>query len=366
MSASKTSPNDSLNLTFGIEIECVIKVSEAQLALIQSNPHSNSLSHVPDDEDMVHEEIYHRLVNNGIPCFQPGESTRRRYDCWKIDTDPTISLERPAGDDGHAYFQMELVSRILQPTQDGFKEIEKVLDLIKSMFILKTNISTGLHVHVGNQRDGFPLHTLKQFALAVVAFEQIIHSIHPDNRIDRDSWWCRPITSGPELTLLPHFERLFKIEKCKDMWAVIDVMNPYSRREYAYNFQNLAGKDYGDIQCFIQTIEFRQHAGSCDAEEISSWVDFVTGLIHYCHLAPRTPHLVLCLSKSLDPSFTVLDLMKVIDRSSLVDFYKSRLHLRARPGLDEKDHECAAMFAGFFEGFTWDHRTVEEINEDQG
>ena len=94
-------------------------------------------------------------------------------------------------------------------------------------------------------------------------------------------------------------------------------------------------------------------------------MEFATGLINYCHLVPETTHLLLCMRKSLDPSFTVLDLMEVIGKSSLVDFYRSRLHFRARSGLEEGNHDCAAVCAELFEGFSGDHRTAEERNADQ-
>ena len=357
MPVSIITSNDPLDLTFGAEIECIIKVSKEQLTYLHRHPLSNAMN----DDERVRQAVSYRLIEGGIPCFPfEGFLAPEAYDRWKITNDVSIDPEPFLDDDEHDYFGMELISRILRPTQDSFKEIEKVLDLIKSLFTLETNMSTGLHVHVGNQSDGFPFHTLKKFALTVVAFEHIIHSIHPDDRIDRDAWWCRPPSFNFDLAGLLHFEQISKVESCKDISSIIDVLNSGNRRESAYNFQNLINTD-PDLEKSKQTIEFRQHAGSSDSQEITSWVDFATGLVHYCHEVPMMPHLVLCLNKSLDPSFTVLGLMKVIGRSRLIDFYEPRLHHRASPGQDEEDLE----YATFFEGFSFDYRTEEEARRDQ-
>ena len=158
MPNSNISSNDSLNLTFGVEIECVVKVSNAQFAFLQSNPFDDALGGYQDDEERVLEAVYHELIDGGILCFKPG-SPAKEYDRWKVTTDATIRIDG-THDDEYKYFGVELISRILRPSLDDFKEIEKVIVLIGSRFIVETDISTGLHVHVGNRRDGFPFHTL--------------------------------------------------------------------------------------------------------------------------------------------------------------------------------------------------------------
>ena len=217
----------------------------------------------------------------------------------------------------------------MDPT--GFEEVRCVLSLIKSRVELITNLSCGLHVHVGNAEKGYPLRTLKNFALLVTRFEREIHRLHPDERVIYPGVrrWCCP----PSQLLQPRDPLLSGrcIENVKTLEELQSLMNPVYYRNAAYNFLHLA-EPGGEFLDSYQTIEFRQHAASVDADEILAWVEFTTGMVRYSHHLVNSDWLFdLCSYCPTDDSFGILDLMRKFGQEDLVTFYRTRLHPKHRP-----------------------------------
>ncbi|MCJ1381126.1 hypothetical protein MMC17_004235 [Xylographa soralifera] len=317
-----------LRIIFGVEVECVLRMTEDQYNLnearFKESPHmySNSFS------NSSYASIFEVLSGAGIPVnvghqdpLDDGWDGR-----WTIKEDSSIEAFETNGGKipGHDYKILELVSRILPLTDESFEEIEAVINVIQTRYTLITNESTGLHVHVGDGNRGFALQTLKKFSILVVTFEHIVESIHSDARISVDgTQQCKKSSWG---TRNIH-EISSTVEECQTLEELRTLMNPELSKKYAYNFGNLSLTQYQPKM----TIEFRQHEGAIDTERITNWVKFVTGLVNFSHAVSSAQHVWLWMTYSRDQTYAVLDLMKAIGKGNLVSYYKSQLHLRPHP-----------------------------------
>ena len=334
-----------LNLTLGIEIETIIFVTrERLLAYCEPEELDKSFLRLEQEtHDRVVNGIWALLYRANIPfhirtmeLWQfPGQPRRPEpaYENWSIEWDESIKETFYKPSEGGS-MGFELVSRVLTPTSESMQEVSQVLDLIKSRFSMSNNASTGLHIHIGNGGKEFPLGALKNFAMLVVAFEDLIHSLHPPERLQ--SRYCKPpslcVDFEEDSSL---FSKVLRIEACESVADLVSLMNPRNRR-CAYNFYNLLPR--ADSRGKI-TIEFRQHAGSSDAVVITNWASFAASLVKYCHEAPEGEHRLFCVEKSRDSSYTIFDLMETIGRGDLIPFYQSRIFDHDNGGSDDGDSE---------------------------
>ncbi len=307
-------PDGPLQQTFGVELEFVVKVLP-QSEDFHFNHHT-----------VVQQPMANLLTAGGFAVNEIG--TRGSYEKWSIERDVSIKPDQSEDDDPKlACFGVELKSRVLPVHRKSYEEICNVVDIVNLNFQVVGNLTTGLHVHVGNGNRGFSLRCLKNLAQLVTLFEHQIHSLHPDHRII--NFFCDPPSSNSNSQGDP-FHRMMQIEEIEDREAFIEHMNPDNRRFTAYNFMNLEAP-----RC-IQTVEFRQHKGTMDPVEILAWVDFTTGIVSYCHNIPPDQLMALILTFGVDESFSILDLLRVIGKSRLISYYRKRLVNRQRPRLLEQ------------------------------
>ena len=237
------------------------------------------------------------------------------------------------------YFPVELITRILPYNKISAQEIRNGIAAITADSInvnLFANASCGVNVHVGNSTSGFPVETVKKFAQLIVAFEHVIESICSDVFLQgRDcAFFSKSPSRSPYLLGRNLHHRLSRIQSCKTIESVLEIMNPRGERYYAYNFLNLLP---GQKACFnggergpTRTIEMRQCAGTADADEILAFTDFTVGLVDFAHEASERDIFELCLEKGDESTFTFRDLLVTIGRSELIPFYAPRITIRAR------------------------------------
>ncbi|MCJ1416105.1 hypothetical protein MMC32_002440 [Xylographa parallela] len=318
-----------LRITFGVEIECVLRMTDAQYneneSRFKESPHNYSNSFSNSSYASTFEVLSTAGISVNIGHQDPLDDSWN--DRWTIKEDSSIEAFETNGDNipGHDYKILELVSRILPLTDESFEEIEAVIQIIQARYTLITNESTGLHVHVGDGNRGFALQTLKKFSILVVTFEHIIESIHPDARISFDgTQQCKRSSWGTSNIC----EISSTIEECQTFEDLRTLMNPELTKKYAYNFGNLSLSQYLPKM----TIEFRQHEGTVDPKRIINWAKFVTGLVNFSHAVSSAQHVWLWMTYSRDQAYTVLDLMKAVGKGDLSSYYRSQVHLRRQPG----------------------------------
>ncbi|KAI9875772.1 MAG: hypothetical protein M1830_008009 [Pleopsidium flavum] len=202
------------------------------------------------------------------------------YDKWSIARDSSIRSKENEDEDPDplmVYFGVEVKSRILPVNPASFSEIRQIVDILNKNFKIPKNKSTGLHVHIIDIREG-PFHAVAQ------------------------------------------------IEKIGNLSEFIDQVNPDDDRFFAYNFTHLKRKANSK-----QTVEFRQHAGTMDADRILAWADFTTGMVEYCHRIDPDRLMTLLLTFGANDEFSLLNLLQIIGKAHLIEHYKPRLVNRARP-----------------------------------
>ena len=142
-------------------------------------------------------------------------------------------------------------------------ELRRVLDQVKTDVSLSSRCS--LHVHM-NVRDMAPEH-LNNMVMLYMMFERSLY------RISGDRWdnnFCVPLFMAHQLV-----ENWFKFETQPKSWTW-----------YKYTGLNLS-PIFGGESTRIGTVEFRQHKGSTDVEEIIQWCNFITSLKRAAQTLPR-------------------------------------------------------------------------------
>ncbi|KAI9714932.1 MAG: hypothetical protein M1812_006245 [Candelaria pacifica] len=275
-----------LRETFGIELEFVIRFKPPEGVDFEDDWKWSVTSPMPQEAmvNNLHEAGFavNQYSTEWNPEWSPGK--------WTVSDDGSVDPyeqeeECDEEDDVHEHdskykhtcLSVELKSPVLSKCEESLDEIRRVVELINSKFDTVVNGSTGFHVHVGNEHRGYPLTTLRRFATLAAVFEERIEALHPSSRINNK--WCIPISSVLKSTNV--FEKSVEIaENSKTQDQLIRRMNGYTK-ETTYNFQNLAPARF-------QTIEFRQHEGTMDADRILAWVRFTTRL--------KLPHTFLHVS----------------------------------------------------------------------
>ena len=263
---------EPLNLTFGIEVECFLKV-ERELYRKHEQKYRGAFK-----------TLKTTLNNASVSATTELEKTVRGYDRWTICRDTSL---KPSYDEDALLYEsidVELVSPVLRCGRSkDYAEVKATVGALKSAHTLTLNKHTGFHVHIGNGRSGtLPFQCCKTVALLHIAFERVINSIVPPWRLH--SPWAMPPSCARavfwddytedgyrELTVGDHLDM---IAACADMDALIARMSGDEQRNRRVQISFLALKSH-------RTLEFRLFAGTLDAEEMLLYVDFCTALVRF-------------------------------------------------------------------------------------
>ncbi|KAK0940001.1 hypothetical protein LTR29_008470 [Friedmanniomyces endolithicus] len=226
-----------LDITLGIEIECIL----AHCTFPQLSQ-TNGLFVYPSSfgEDAVTDALSEPIEAICSTCgevhliklpVKPSPESRHSvsddtvdtYSRWDVTHDSSISMNEEEKTDLHNnikyfdFYSIEIRSRILSadtplqttPSESDpehthsigyYEEINAVLSHLNKTFntppagrfTLLTNHSCGMHVHVGNGKEGFPLQTVKNMLAAYYACEPAIDTLHASNRIGGSGIPCLP------------------------------------------------------------------------------------------------------------------------------------------------------------------------------
>ncbi|KAI9871413.1 MAG: hypothetical protein M1830_002939, partial [Pleopsidium flavum] len=196
-------PERSLQQTFGVELEFVVKTR---------------LGHL--DQRIEVEELMARLfVAGGFATNDIGALDS--YDKWSIARDSSIRSKENEDEDPDplmVYFGVEVKSRILPVNPASFSEIRQIVDILNANFRIPKNKSTGLHVHVGNRQRGFSLRC-QNLAEIFNVFEHQINSLHSEDRLENT--FCTSPSKIIDIREGP-FHAVAQIEKIGNLNEFID------------------------------------------------------------------------------------------------------------------------------------------------
>lgn len=233
MSIPTTIPS---NRTFGIEVEFVGIEPRAAVAALQAAGVS-----VLDDVAYNH---------------------RNSHTHWKVVTDGSVS-------DRHGRGAGELVSPILSGL-DGLQNIVRTVTALNNAGAT-VNRSCGLHVHVG--ADGLTVADLAHIAVRYAAFEQVIDSWMPASRRASVNQYCASMRYVLERSsydsVSAYIRNMSSARNASGLAAV------FYNRYQKVNYQALTRQN---------TVEFRQHSGTCNAEKIVNWIVFLLGFVETSRL----------------------------------------------------------------------------------
>ncbi|KAI4201293.1 MAG: hypothetical protein LQ350_003331 [Teloschistes chrysophthalmus] len=336
-----------LSLTFGVEIELIVCYDIRRYERFLPSGYEvfgepeGSLRYLgPEDallNPLVRADIIECLQRKGVPVHGLSHAPKGpdKISCWTVSYDVSIittNETRTNEWDGARYTGVEIISPALCYSQSSFVQIQEVLDILKQNFTVTTNETCGLHVHVGNHSDGFPLSTVKNLGLFVAAFERQFNSLHPIERIGRFHGMYRPPTRAWGKCTVPE-TIASEIEKYDDLCELVKKLdrvkpNGIVTRYFAYNFMNLI-PSMGSTGS--GTIEFRQHAGTVDATTFNYWAFLCCVLVQSSHAVGELGWFDFLADRLYGKAYSILDLIRDLGDESLADYYRTHRTIHAHP-----------------------------------
>ena len=315
-------------ITFGVELEFYIRFKqsdyeEAIKAFIANSEKWGWVSYQGLVELAVQSHMITALKEHQI-AVNDIEAREENYTKWTVARDSTIQ----PGTDNLEYVNpefsfegIELKSPALPYSSRSVEHISQVISIINETFKTSVNRSTGFHIHVGNEAAGFPLQTLKNFASLVTIFQPQIHSIHAKERLDNP--FCAPPSTI--FRQEPPLEIAKTIYSISNLGDFLHIFTADENRFQAYNFQNLRER--------LKTIEFRQHKGTMEVDEIWNYIHLVCGLICTSHLAGPAGFTDLIIRYATKPDsehYSFLNLLADLELDRLIPYYSTRLRSHRR------------------------------------
>ena len=351
------SSSSAFHLTFGVELEFLFAYfPEPETQAIRERKSKglwldeDQFRHISDEEWTQRSKVAFALRGAGLAVNSRSE---KGYDKWTVTSDGSVkpgpsdcTNMNPTWANGLTdhltpeqraklrYVNCEVVSPVLDW---GSNQMNQMKDIIKAIDIIKTfrafcPQSSGLHVHLGNRKDGFHLATVKKFAMLVHCFEGQMNQLHPAHRLNNQ--YC----VLPRFAFEPYERRprqmIDIINKFETKEAVVDFMTnermeprlPWHYR--AYNFGNI-------LELNKNTIEFRQHMGTLDPLAIKRWVSLAGELMLVAHKMDSKSLIGLILTSCKKEDFTIVDLLRILNLGSLADAYRN--HIYHHSGVRYKD-----------------------------
>ena len=351
------SSSSAFHLTFGVELEFLLAYfPEPETRAIRERKtkglwlERDQFEHVSNEEWAQRSEVAFALRSAGLAVNSRSE---KGYDKWTVTSDGSVkpgpcdcTNMNPTWANGITdhltpeqraklrYVNCEVVSPVLDWSSNQINQME---DIIRAINVIKTfrafcPQSSGLHVHLGNREDGFPLATVKKFAMLVHCFEDQMNQLHPADRLNNQ--YCVLPRFAFELHERSPRQMIDIIEKFETKAAVVDFMTsermeprlPWHYR--AYNFGNI-------MEFSKNTIEFRQHMGTLDPLTIKRWVSLAGELMLVAHKMDSKSLIRFILTSSKKADFTVLDLLRDLNLGSLADAYRNYIYHHS--GVSYKD-----------------------------
>lgn len=263
-------------------------------------------------------------------------------------------------------YGLELVSPVFTTNSRAGKEqirqiLESTVGHASDNYASFTTKQCGVH-HVEAPKD---LRVLQELALLLVIYEETISSLHQKHRrpghpatknmLESNRLWWMYNDDAEFNSSTAAFAQKYSISQLREHFRFIknkeslagrmcyptNPERPQSDRNRVVNFTYLTrGEGYPE------TIEFRQLAGTLDAELISHWIDFCIDLVKYAEICVKEPDRFPLEKWRTTTNGTLgtpglLNLMHVMGHSKdSIEFWKNRT--KANYSSREKPHLYSA------------------------
>ncbi|MCJ1465811.1 hypothetical protein MMC07_004430 [Pseudocyphellaria aurata] len=248
------------------------------------------------------------LNKNGFPTNNYED---KDFSKWTVETDGSVNPDE-MGDN----CAIELKTPVLEFSQDALDKVASVVELLVSDLKLYTNETCGLHVHVGNEKRGFPLSVLKNFCSLITVFENQLESLHPPDRLKNTYAKSTRMAFHSNASPTEKLSIIDRLKDTEDLVRQFSLSHDGTTKYWAYNFLNLR-----DDPTSLQTIEFRQHRGTLDPSLIMNWVMVVCNLVRVSFTGSRE----LVEMNMHNDRYTIVNLFEDLKLTSLAEFYAPRV-----------------------------------------
>lgn len=315
-----------LNLTFGIEIECNVRYDPstytASLAAREPAADSGIFSNSDFDRNrLFREHVARELGTHGYTVHdERGHQAQQPSQSWIVGHDDSICHSR-LGQTTHAdhiYCDIELKSPVFKFSPVALTEVHEFVSLFTRLFDVKIDWACGFHVHVGNQRKGFPLQTLKNFSILTTVCEQHFSSLHPPDRVLGNTWVRRQTETFGDMHPWDIAKSIQSCENRKQLVGLYSSNPDYLERDVAYSLCPLVMKPR------FNTIEFRQHEGTTDTQVIMSWIGLACGVVTSAHEMAFEDLTQLVDDVAFDPRMDVISLLFGLQLGGSAAWYQGR------------------------------------------
>lgn len=292
--------------------------------------------------------------------FDPDDGTTalpKVFDAWEVTEDGSIYKPDEANElaeyQRYKWHPIEVRSPALYFTKESLRAVQDVCSILSSTYCLNTNLTTGLHIHVGDGVKGFTFDTMRKLTAFLYAFEPQINSLHPESRIE--NIYCHPFRGKSQLcvnwkrenkSVITPREAVASLLRAETMGSLCKMLYTHGFTA-AYQFVNIESVLAG-FSCHSKpTIEFRQHAGTLDSDAVINWVKTVVGIMTYIREADDHDFFQLLATIDFehwatlgdgcdaereeklgpilaDKDFTIVDLLKHIGVFSAALYYQNR------------------------------------------
>lgn len=364
-------------LTFGIELEFLVpalKPSREDTSPIDPRPIFRIEDYDPCEyRDQLNEFILPTLQEiKGIKVreetqdkFIPPHDNVPRYNVWRLVNDISVN----AGDDprysAYEWVGKEVTSEILRTDDPGYAK--KIGDMCRAIRNCRVhlNTSTGVHVHIGRGDDGFTLKTVKRLATMMWLLDLHIISLHHPCRwrnkhceLLRNMSKLAAYTNDqghlidPMASSIESMEEMHKnipddlldflLAKIRHIWVLDDLeelahlmgntSDPHARNPMrsairgTVGFRRFlsAGKTGGNIN----TLEFRQMAGTLDPEHILRWIKVCISIMDFARLSSDEAFKTMIGKVAKQgPKYSTADMLRDLSLETEIEFWENKVNL---------------------------------------
>lgn len=259
----------------------------------------NALARRNDRKDSAKRHIVKTLSKAGFRAIaepdMKNEPERMPLDRWIVTEDSTI--KPPPQDFGmfkYTFVPVEVQSPPYLMSEGSLREVQRCCHLITRTYRTSSLESSGLHVHVGNSTQGFPLQTVQNLMAILFAFEPALDMLYPEHR--RYNSWCLPLRrKSVQAQLIEHSkielrDSIDVIYRTTSINQLIKLMGACDNSGWkmTINLQHLKESET-DEDGFVfvrkdeakRTIEFRQHEGTLDPEAVYHYVKTCVNFVEF-------------------------------------------------------------------------------------
>ena len=321
--------HNPLNLTFGVEIECIVLFDPTKYE--EAIPYAEGTLWDKNISAHLHRESKLRIICRSFMVNILRTAGFRTYNVtssggdqkWTVANDASIQIVDGPRTDGLLECDVEIKSPALRFCPKALRRIKRVVKLLTTEFDVFVNGSCGFHVHIGNWKSGFPLQTLKHVCMLTAMFEHQLNSLHPAHRIGNEH------AKAPSAVFRGQnpWDTVATIQGCRARARLVRLYAGSERRPdrcFAYNLLPLVSGPH-------KTIEFRQHKGTLDWSEMANWVQLAGGVVKAMHEISADGLAQLISTCAFDRKFTVFDLFLRLKLEALIPFYRGERHVHLRP-----------------------------------